>query len=101
MFASTFAFANNNVKTDSYQDVVSIAQFNKNEIGKSIENESDEISNLNVNQDKQESLTASCMLIGYAEFADGTVVEVELGVVEGVSCAQFYAIIDALVKSFM
>ena len=57
--------------------------------------ESNAIENLNEQtkfamQEKQEVASAACQLTAYAEFKDGTVIEIVIGVIEGMTCAQFY-----------
>lgn len=88
LLISTFTFANNTASSNAYKDEVTVVELNEKAT------ESNAIENLNEQtkfamQEKQEVASAACQLTAYAEFKDGTVIEIVIGVIEGMTCAQF------------
>ena len=82
LLISTFTFANNTASSNAYKDEVTVVELNEQ--------------TKFAMQEKQEVASAACQLTAYAEFKDGTVIEIVIGVIEGMTCAQFYSLLTAI-----
>lgn len=95
---STFTFANNTASSNFYKGETDVVELNEKATeSKTIENLKEQTKF--AMQEKKEVTTAACQLTAYAEFEDGTVIEIVIGVIEGMTCAQFYSAITALASA--